>query len=291
MTQTRNSSHSTATTKPDSDRFGLALGGGGARGLAHVLMLEVLDELGVTPHRMSGTSIGAILGALYCAGHSAQEIKDLVESLIRMENKELEHALVKLKIFEWIELIDPELGKGGLINADHFMGFLHKAIRQSRFEELRIPLQVVATDYWSGEQVAFGSGELLPAVRASMALPGVFSPVEHDDRLLVDGGAVNPLPFDLLGNDCSAIIAIDVTGTLQTRTHVTPAFFDSIFRTFRVMGHAIIEEKLKRQPPDIYIKPDLRNLRTLDFEKYEEIYRQAAPAKEEFRRELDNLLS
>lgn len=272
-------------------RFGIALGGGGARGLAHVLMLEVLDELGVQPCCIAGTSIGAVFGALYSAGHSAREIRELVESLLHEEKKELAHALVKINVFKWIDLIDPELGKGGLISADHFMGFLHKAIRQPTFERLRIPLQVVAADFWTGEQVVFDSGELLPAVRSSIALPGVFSPVERGDRLLVDGGVVNPLPYDLLADHCDAVVAIDVTGALRARPQTYPSFFDSIFHSIRDMGHAITREKLKRERPDIYIRPRITDIRTLDFEQYEEVYRQAAPAKEEFRRKLAALLA
>jgi len=245
MTSTSDNGKRPNDTKQDKSKLGLALGGGGARGLAHVLILEVFDELGIRPHRISGTSIGAILGALYSAGHSAREIRELVETLLQLERKELEHALVKFNIFKWIELIDPKLGKGGLIDADHFMGYLHKAIRQDRFEELSIPMQAVATDYWTGEQVILDSGELLPAIKASMALPEIFSPVKLGSRLLIDGGAVNPLPFDVLPASCGAIVAIDVLGALQVRSHEEPSFFESIFRTARIMGQAIVSEKLK----------------------------------------------
>lgn len=274
----------------DPSKIGLALGGGGARGLAHVLILEVFDELGVRPHRIAGTSIGAVLGALYSAGHTAKEIRELVESLLILERKELAHALVKFNLFKWIELIDPKLGKGGLIDADHFMGYLHKAIRQDRFEDLSIPLQAVAADYWTGEQVVLDSGELMLAIKASMALPDIFSPVKLDNRLLVDGGAVNPLPYDVLPSDCNIIVAIDVLGILQVRTHEEPSFFESIFRTARIMGQAIVAEKIKYRKPDIYLKPEIRNIKTLEFGKCAEIYRQAEPAKELFKRELAALL-
>jgi len=272
-------------------RLGLALGGGGARGLAHVLILEVFDELGIKPHRIAGTSIGAILGSLYSAGHTAQEIRELVDSLFQLERKELAHALVKFNIFKWIELIDPKLGKGGLVDADHFMGYLHKAIRADRFEDLPIPLQAVAADYWTGEQIIMESGELLPAIKASMALPDIFSPVQLGDRLLIDGGAVNPLPYDVLPDDCDHIVAIDVLGILQLQSHEEPSFYESIFRTARIMGQAIVAEKLKHNMPDIYIKPKIKDIHTLEFSKYAEIYRQAEPAKEIFKRKLDNLLA
>lgn len=283
--------NSAAVIKPDPGRIGIALGGGGARGLAHVLMLEVLDELGIKPYRIAGTSIGAILGALYCSGHTALDIKKLIETLLRTEKKRFAHALIQMNIAKWIDIIDPKLGKGGLVNADHFLGLLHNAISQAAFEELPIPLQVVSTDYWTGEQVVFDSGELWPAIRASMALPGVFAPVEHDGRLLVDGGIVNPLPFDLIMETCTFTIAVDVTGTMLKRVHEKPAFFESIFRTVRIMGQAITSEKLKWQQPDILVRPLLTEIRTLDFKKFEEVYRQATPAKEELRKKLGHILS
>jgi NTE family protein len=277
-------------SKKGQQKLGLALGGGGARGLAHVLILEVFDELGIKPHRIAGTSIGAILGSLYSAGHTAKEIRELVDSLFLLERKELAHALVKFNIFKWIELIDPKLGKGGLVDADHFMGYLHKAVRVDHFEDLSIPLQAVAADYWTGEQVIMDSGDLLPSIKASMALPDIFSPVQLGDRLLIDGGAVNPLPYDVLPDDCDYVIAIDVLGILQLQSHAEPSFYESIFRTARIMGQAIVAEKLKRDMPDIYIKPEIKNIHTLEFGKYAEIYRQAEPAKEMFKRKLEKLL-
>lgn len=279
-----------ASTK-GQPKLGLALGGGGARGLAHVLLLEVFDELGIKPHRIAGTSIGAILGSLYSAGHTAKEIRELVDSLFRLERKELAHALVKFNIFKWIELIDPKLGKGGLVDADHFMGYLHKAIRRDRFEDLSIPLQAVAADYWTGEQVILDAGELLPAIKASMALPDIFSPVQLGDRLLIDGGAVNPLPYDVLPDDCDFVVAVDVLGILQPQSEKEPSFYESIFRTARIMGQAIVAEKLKRSRPDLYIKPQIRNIHTLEFGKYADIYRQAEPAKDTFKRKLEILLA
>lgn len=283
-----NHNSSGTSTQP---KLGLALGGGGARGLAHVLLLEVFDELGIKPHRIAGTSIGAVLGSLYSAGHTAKEIRELVDSLFQLERKELTHALVKFNIFKWIELIDPKLGKGGLIDADHFMGYLHKAIRRDRFEDLSIPLQAVAADYWTGEQVILDTGELLPAIKASMALPDIFSPVQLGDRLLIDGGAVNPLPYDILPDDCNYIVAIDVLGILQLQSHAEPSFYESIFRTARIMGQAIVSEKLKRKMPDIYLKPEIKNIHTLEFGKYAEIYRLAEPAKDALKRKLETLLA
>ena len=270
--------------------IGLALGGGGARGLAHVLIFEVFDELGIKPARMAGTSIGAIMGALYASGHSAKDIRELIDAWIRTEHVKWTRAIVSMSVFKWIDLIDPGIGKGGLINTEKFLGFLHQAIKYSTFEDLSIPLYIVATDYWKGEQVVFEKGELLPAVKASMALPGVFEPVGIDGRIFIDGGAVNPLPYDLLQNQCGITVAIDVSGNISDKVSGIPSFFDTIFHTFHIMGQAILDDKLKLRRPDIYIKPDITEIKVLDFLKTNDIYRQAGPAKERLKRRLGEIL-
>ena len=275
----------------DKSDIGLALGGGGARGLAHVLMFEVFDELGVKPRRIAGTSIGAIMGTLYASGLSAKDIRELITAWLSTESTKWSRAMVSMNILKWIDLIDPDLGKGGLISSDKFLGFLHQAIKQSSFAELKIPIKIVATDFWKGEQAVFERGELLPAVKASMALPGIFDPVRIDDRIYIDGGAVNPLPYDLLLRESGTTVAIDVSGTVTDRAGVAPAFFETIFQTFHVMGQSILADKLRLQRPDIYIKPDIVDIKALDFLKAKDIYSQAAPAKEQLKRKLAGILA
>jgi len=275
----------------NKDDIGLALGGGGARGLAHVLMLEVFDELGVKPRRIAGTSIGAILGALYASGLSARDIRDLFTEWMSTESSEWSREMVSISIFKWIDLIDPGIGKGGLINSDKFLGFLHRAIKQSTFEALKIPLQVVATDFWRGQQVVFSRGDVLSAVKASMALPGIFDPVNIGDRIFIDGGVVNPLPYDLLLAESGTTVAIDVSGSNTDKAGEAPSFFETIFRTFHVMGQQILGDKMQERRPDIYVKPDIVDIRALDFLKADEIYRQAMPAKDAFKKKLARRLS
>lgn len=285
------SAQSGAREVRDKSGIGLALGGGGARGLAHVLMFEVFDELGVKPRSIAGTSIGAIMGALYASGLSAKDIRELITAWLSTESKKWSRAVVSMNILKWIDLIDPSLGRGGLISSDKFLGFLHQAIKQSSFQELKIPLKIVATDFWKGEQAVFESGELLPAVKASMALPGIFDPVTVGDRIFIDGGAVNPLPYDLLMRESGTIVAIDVSGTVTDRADAPPAFFETIFQTFHVMGQSILADKLRLQRPDIYIKPDIVDVKALDFLKAKDIYSQAAPAKERLKRKLAGILA
>ena len=110
-------------------------------------MFEVFDELGVQPRRIAGTSIGAIMAALYASGHSAKEIRELIIVGMNTESKSRSRAMVSMNIFKWIDLIDPGLGKGGLIGTEKFLGFLRQSIKQSTFQELNIPIKIVATNF------------------------------------------------------------------------------------------------------------------------------------------------
>lgn len=274
-------------------KIGLALGGGGAKGFAHIPILEVFDELGVRPCCITGTSIGAILGALYASGHTAKDIAEMFHKLIVPPNAKLKDLMRKndwLKIFE---LIDPHISfkPQGLLKGEKLLSFLYDQMKVSTFEELEIPLKVVATDFWRREQVVFDAGELLPAVRASMALPYIFTPVERDGRVLVDGGLVNNVPHDLLDRECDVRIAVDIMGTDTTPPTKTPSPRDAIFHTYQVLMNAMAEEKRVNHPVDIYVRPPLVDVEILDFHKPWEIYEQGLAAKEEFKWQLERVLS
>jgi NTE family protein len=277
--------------KRSTARVGIALGSGGAKGLAHILMLEALDEMGIKPHCIAGCSMGAIIGALYAAGLRAKDIRKFIDRLVISGDETWSEALFRKDILKWIDFVDPELGSGGLINGANFIQYLHKAIPHTRFEELAIPLKIVAADFWRREEVVLESGELLDAVKASMALPGLFVPVVRDGRVLVDGGAVNPVPYDLLIDDCDIVIAIDVIGHTSADTHSLPSFFDAIFNTVHIMQQSILVQKMRNHRPDIYIKPEITDIRMLEFYKADTIYKQAASAKLRLRKELEKQLS
>lgn len=269
-------------------RIGLALGGGGARGLAHILMLEAFDAVGIKPHRIAGTSIGAVIGALYASGQSGSAIKALVNQLMVTEKDTWKDILFRKHPLQWLDFLSPDLGGGGLFDSDGFMRFLHRILKRSRFQELDIPLDVVAADLWTGKQVVFHSGDLLPAIKASIAVPGLFEPVKYDHRVLVDGGTVNPVPYDLL-TDCDITVAIDVGGITEPPKDGTPSYAETIFVSIHNMEQTILEQKLRDHPPDIYIRPDIKDVRVLEFYKAEEIYRQAAPAAAKLRKKLARL--
>ena len=193
----------------------------------------------------------------------------------------MNHGLVA-----WWDIIEIQLGHGGLVDTHGLATFLREIIPTTQFEELNIPLKVVAADFWTRKQVVFERGDLFPALQASIAIPGLFSPVHHKGRVLVDGSLVNPVPYDLLFDECEVVIAIDVLGNRTPISDKDPSYFENTFNTFQIMQASIMREKIRHQPPHIYIHPDLNNIRVLDFHRFEEIYDIAMPARNKLKRAL-----
>lgn len=267
-------------------RIGLALSGGGARGLAHIPMLEVLDELGIRPCCIAGTSIGAVIGAIYASGVHGSTIREHTRRILIGEGDSLREILSKKDALAWIKMLDVDFLGNALFKGDAFVEFLYERIEKTTFEELSIPLKVVATDFWNSSQVVFDKGDLFQAIKASMGLPGVFSPVILEGRTLIDGGGVNPMPHDLL-TDCDIVIAVNVMGRIERKEgHRSPTAVRAVLETYDIMQRTIIAEKMARVPPDIYIAPELLNVDILEFHKYEEIFTRSEPSKRLLRRKL-----
>ena len=262
-------------------KIGLALGAGGARGLAHIKILEAFDELGIRPSIISGSSIGAIIGAAYASGLSAKEISSKVEKLIKSRKSKAWEFYKNSEIKMLFNLVDLELNSGGFIKGEKFRKFLKSEIKPANFEELEIPLKVVATNYNKKTQKVFQKGELLPAVTASYSLPGLFVPTKIGRHSYVDGGMVNPLPFDLLKDECDIIIAIDVSANNPSSGNGKPPFYEIVFTAFQIMQTSIMNEKLNKSIPDFHIKTEIKDVRMLDFAKFDEILRQAEQSKTE----------
>jgi NTE family protein len=266
----------------------LALGGGGARGLAHIAVVEALDELSVKPVAIAGTSVGAVVGAAYASGMTGADIRRFTVEILR-DNTKTMGRLLSLQI--------GKIREAGLfaslpMQADALAivrEFLSQVLPET-FEDLKIPLKVVATDYWAREEVVFDSGPLLPAVAASAAIPGVARPVEFAGRVLIDGGAINPLPFDLLRNAADIVIAVDITRMEERHDRIVPAAMDTLFMANHIMTYAIVSEKLKSSAPDILLRPKVHSFGALDFFRATPILRAAEPIKEEVKQKLGVLL-
>ena len=276
--------------KPGLPRVGLALGGGGAKGLAHILMLEALDDLGIRPHVISGTSIGAIIGALYAAGLSGKDIRALIEQFF-VDKKAAGHELFALpKSIRWLDFIDPALAEGGLLDSSDFIKYMGEVLPTTRFNKLVIPLKVVAAELLTGRQVVIDSGDLLPALQASMAVPGVFAPVKWKGMTLVDGGVANPLPYELVEAGSDLVIAIDVSGSRDLADDGKLSSMGVLLQSFHNMGNNIVAEKLKRVRPSIYIRPEILNVKVLEFYKAREIFAAARPAQQQLLTDLKKAL-
>lgn len=272
-------------------KIGIAFGGGGARGIAHLLMIEALEELGIKPSAISGTSIGAVVGAFYAAGFTSKEMRKILNQLLNPKSDSVFDFLLRSDIIKLISMFDPQFIKSGFIKGDKFQKFLESHLKISKFEELEVPLKISATDYWKKEEVVFDKGDLLLAVRASYSIPGLFTPIKMKNKILIDGGAVNPLPYDLIKKQCDITIAIDMTSFNSVNAQELPSTFDSVFTTYQIMQNSIIQEKLKFIKPDIYIKPKIYDVRVFDFAKADSIFEQAKPAQKELKNQLEKLLT
>lgn len=269
----------------------LALGGGGARGLAHILMLEVFDEFGIRPRLIAGTSIGAIFGAAYASGLSASDIRAVTEDALRQR-----FDIVRQLFLARSDPVQHLLGlvprRNALLKPETLLELVMPSRLARDFSQLAIPLHIVASDFHAQEQVVFDQGSLLPAIAASMALPVLFSPVFAGDRVLMDGGLVNPLPFDLIVGKADITVAIDVSGAKQVPDDkVPPGPLEAIVAASQILQHSIVREKLKWLQPDIYINVAVEGFNVLDFRKLDRILEAAAPAKELLRRQLAHALN
>ncbi len=271
-------------------RIGLALGAGGARGLAHIKILEAFDELGIQPSIISGSSIGAVIGAAYASGLTAKEISSKVEKLIKSRKSKAWEFYRNSEIKLLFNLVDLELNSGGFIKGEKFRKFLDSEITASSFEELKIPLKVVATNYNKKTQKIFDKRELLPAITASYSLPGLFVPTKIGRHAYVDGGMVNPLPYDIIKDECDVTIAIDVSATKSAGGNGKPPFYEIVFTAFQIMQTSIMNEKLNKSNPDYHIKTEIKDVRMLDFAKFDEIMEQAGQYKTELLKILKNLI-
>jgi len=269
--------------------FALALGGGGARGLAHIAVLEAIDELGHRPTAIAGTSIGSLIGAAYASGMSGKDIRRFVIKLAH-NRTELFRRLIATRAGTFANLFSIGFSSATMVDAEKFCDqFLPKKVPED-FGALEIPLAVVATDLHRREQAVFSSGALRPALAASIALPTVMRPVVVEDRVLIDGGATNPLPFDQLRGRADVVVAVDISGEPTDGRRDIPNPWECVAATVLVMGSAITAEKVKHGAPDLTVRPKVGGFRALDFLQASAILRASEPIKAELKEKLAGLL-
>lgn len=268
-------------------RIGLALGSGSARGWAHIGVIRALEEAGVRPDVVCGTSIGALVGAAYAAG----------------ELDRLEAWVLQFSIKDFVGLMDVSL-IGGLFKGERLMDFFRQQFVDQPIEQLPMPFAAVATALHNGAEIWLRHGSTLDAVRASIALPGLFAPVMSDGVVLVDGGLVNPVPVslaramgadlliavdlgsDILGRHLRAsapnqlpnnllsewtrklqeTIGTPVLGHPSSETTL-PSVFEVLASSLNIMQVRIARSRMAGEPPDLIVAPRLAHLRLLDFHR------------------------
>lgn len=271
-----------------SPTFGIAFGGGGARGLAHIHVIEALDELGIRPVAIAGSSIGAIMGAGMAAGISGKEIREHARFILS-HRTEVASRMWRARPGTLAEMMEAGF-RVSQFNAERILNaFLPDGV-PDMFEELKIPLKVTATDYFGHRLVVISEGELRSALAASAAIPAVFRPVTRDGRLLIDGGIYNPVPFDLIDQDADIIIAIDVVGAPTDAGRKQPTSIDLMFGASQLMMQSIIDNKLERCRPDILIRPPVSRFRVLDFLKVDVVMAETEAVKDEVKRAVEAAL-
>lgn len=254
---------------------GLALSSGGARGIAHIGVLRVLQNAGVPIDMLAGTSAGALFGTLYAAGLGLDEIEAFARRLPQT---------IQLKGRLWDFQIPP---RSGIIWGRRTTRYLNQVLGHRAFADLKIPTYVVAADIVSGEQVVFYEGQVAPAVRASLSMIGIFVPAQIGDRFLVDGGAVNPLPVSVLAQQgADIIIGSSVIAGFQEEARFRRQvggkglnFFSIVSRQMALMEREIIKTRLG--PANVLIQPRIETFTTMDYDKAVELIRVGEEAAQE----------
>ena len=268
----------------------LVLGGGGARGLAHIHVLEAFDDLGVKPAVIAGSSIGAIMGAGYAAGMSGAEIREFSLKAFG-DRSEVMARLWKLRPHSLRSMLMDSLPRFGELNAEKVLrAFLPDAIPET-FGELAIPLKVTATDFFGNSLTVIEDGQLFPAIAASAAIPAVFKPVMINGRVHIDGGIANPVAFDLVEKPGRLVVAVDVVGMPEGDPTKLPSRIEAAFGASQLLMQSLIQMKLKLHSPDLFIRPAVNEFRVLDFLKAAAILERTKATRAETRTRLERLLS
>ena len=268
----------------------LALGGGGARGLAHIPVLEAFDELGLRPKIIAGTSIGAIFAAAYASGLSGREIRAHAIEVLK-KRLDLVRDLYSARVRSSGGFFNALAPRPAFLAPQRLLDIILPASIAHDFDHLVTPLKIVASDFYAQEAVVFSSGPLRPAIAASMALPVIFQPVQIDGRVLIDGGLVNPLPFDLVAGEADLTVAVDASGAPVRRPgREMPKAWETLFASNFIFERSIIREKLRHRHPDLYIDAGTSRFQILDFLKIDEILAAAEPAKERVKAQLARML-
>jgi len=232
-------------------RLGLALGGGGARGLAHIGVLKVLEEEGLKADFVAGTSVGSLIGALYCCGYAWRELYELARST------------------DWHDLVTITVPRLGLVNGRKLERLVARLTGGRTLERLPIPFRAVAVDIAAGEVVVLREGPVSRAVRASSSIPGIFEPVDWEGRLLVDGGLLDNVPSGVVREmGAEVVVAVNLSGE-RVKTRPPENILDMMFYSLEVLIHG--QGQRGTAAADVPVVPDLSGFSYVSLGRLEEM--------------------
>ena len=229
-------------------KLGFALGAGGSRGVAHIGFLMAMEEEGIKPDYISGTSMGSVVGACYALGMTPRHMRDVVK---------------RLKFSDIFDLSINPLANAALLRSQKMQKKLKQYIGNVSFEDLKIPFRCVATDLISGKSAVLGvdkTEKVCEAVVASSSIPSVFKPVQHKEKVLVDGGILCRVPVKTVRNmGAEVIVAVDVLGKIR-KADKKYNMLTVLTRVFDIADSEMTRYKRKEQKPDMFLEPDLGDM-------------------------------
>jgi NTE family protein len=251
-------------------RLGIAFGGGAARGFAHIGVLKVLAEKGIRADVAAGTSAGSLVGALYCAGRSWEEIRDIARDI------------------DWPDLVSPTWPSLGLVKTDKLESVIAEQLEGRSFAELEIPFSAVAVDVQRGEVVVLDEGSVARAVRASASIPGIFEPTVVDGRYLVDGGLMDDVPVDVVREKGATVVLGINLNRDRISTGPPRNMVDILLRSLNILIYR--STQAASRSVDVMVSPDLAGFAYQDLQRVDELIERGEMAMREKLGELQKLL-
>ena len=266
-------------------KIGLGLGAGAARGLAHITILEAFDDLGIKPSLIVGTSIGALIGGSYASGLDARSIRAHAEAVLGKRVRAARRVLARDSRSSIFRLINFNPLAAPLLDGLQLIRLALPATVARRIEDTVIPFKVIATDFFGHCEVEVTTGNMEQAIAASIAIPGVIAGPQVQGRPLVDGGCVNPVPFDRAREGMDIVVGIDVIGSPMPRPR-RPSSLELLTGAMQIQQKQISALRRAVNPPDIYIEPEVDRFRVHEFFRLRDILKAAEPARERLKRSL-----
>lgn len=270
-------------------RIGLALGGGSARGLAHIPMLEVFDEMGLKPSVIAGCSIGAMIGAAYASGMPAKDIGRHARKVLANRLGAMRYVFGD-KRARFTDLLALKSFGSMQLNGERLVALALPDGVAARVEETVIPFKVITTDFLELCEHVIESGPMIQAVAASIAIPGIISAPAIAGRLHVDGGVTNPVPFNHVREGSDIVVAIDVTGRPKPIRGKHASNLELAIGSMLIMFNQIAELRHSLAPTDIYVEPPISGFNSGEFFRAEELMDASARDKDKLKRALEEKL-